>query len=189
VAQHPNLNGNLRARIDFVRDGNMNDDAGGHGTFIAGIIAANGGMKGVAPDAQIVSLRVLDANGNGTIKNVIAAFDWVLKNQSRDRIQVLNLSWGAPQATSYHKDLLSALVEAAWFSGITVVVAVGNDGPDAGTVTAPATDPFVVSVGSYNDMGTLLTSDDVASTFTARGPTLDGFVKPDTLAPGEHVLG
>src|SRR5439155_1154602 len=96
----------------------------------------------------------------------------------RHDVRALNVSWGAPQATSYHRHLLSALVEAAWFSGITAVVAVGNDGPDAGTVTAPATDPFVVSVGSYNDMGTLLTSDDVASTFTARGPTLDGFVKP-----------
>src|SRR5437773_1007807 len=138
-------------------------------------VAANGSPRGVAPGASLVSLRVLDAQGNGKLSGVVKAFDWLLRNGKRLGVQVLNVSWGAPQATSYHKDLLSALVEAAWFSGITVVVAVGNDGPDAGTVTAPATDPFVVSVGSYNDMGTLLTSDDVASTFTARGPTLDGF--------------
>jgi len=187
VAQHPDLNGNLRGHIDFVRDGSTNDDAGGHGTFIAGIIAANGAMKGVAPDAQIVSLRVLDANGNGTIKSVIAAFDWVLKNQSRDRIEVLNLSWGAPQATSYHKDLLSALVEATWFAGVTVVAAAGNDGPTPGSVTSPATDPFIVTVGSFNDQGTSAAIDDTFSSFSAVGPTLDGFAKPDILAPGEHV--
>src|SRR5437867_3493396 len=185
VAQHPDLNGNLSARIDFVHDGNTMDDAGGHGTFIAGLIAANGAMKGVAPSAKIVSLRVLDANGNGTMKSVIAAFDWILKNQSRARIQVLNLSWGAPQATTYHKDLLSALVEAAWFAGVTVVAAAGNNGP--GAVTAPASDPFVVTVGSFDDQGTAAGEDDAFSDFSATGPTLDGFAKPDVLAPGEHV--
>ena len=189
IADHPDLRGKVSARLDFVGDGNTLLDPAGHGTFIAGLVAANGSTRGVAPGASLVSLRVLDAQGNGKLSGVVKAFDWLLRNGKRLGVRVLNVSWGAPQATSYHKDLLSALVEAAWFSGITVVVAVGNDGPDAGTVTAPATDPFVVSVGSYNDMGTLLTSDDVASTFTARGPTLDGFAKPDTLAPGEHVLG
>jgi len=185
VAEHPDLNGRVRTRMDFVKDGSAKADAGGHGTFIAGVIAANGEMKGVAPDARIVSLRVLDASGNGTIKSVIAAFDWVLKNQSGDRIQVLNLSWGAPQATTYHKDLLSALVEAAWFSGVTVVAAAGNDGP--GAVTSPATDPFIVTVGSFNDQGTSDVIDDIFSSFSAVGPTLDGYAKPDILAPGEHV--
>jgi serine protease AprX len=142
-------------------------------------------MKGVAPSAKIVSLRVLDANGNGTMKSVIAAFDWILKNQSHARIQVLNLSWGAPQATTYHKDILSALVEAAWFAGVTVVAAAGNNGP--GTVTAPASDPFVVTVGSFDDQGTAAGEDDAFSDFSATGPTLDGFAKPDVLAPGEHV--
>ena len=185
IAEHPDLRGNLRARLDFVKDGNFKDDAGGHGTFIAGVVAANGTMRGVAPDAKLVSLRVLDGNGNGTLKSVISAFEWVLKNQARDRVDVLNLSWGAPQATTYHKDLLSALVEAAWFSGVTVVAAAGNDGP--GTVTSPASDPFIVTVGSFNDRGTSAAADDTFSSFSASGPTLDGFAKPDVLAPGEHV--
>lgn len=184
VAEHPDLRGKVK-RLDFVRDGNHKHDAGGHGTFIAGIVAANGDMKGVAPDASIVSLRVLDENGNGTMRGVIAAFSWVLKNQKHEHVDVLNLSWGAPQSTSYHKDLLSALVEAAWFSGITVVAAAGNDGP--GTVTTPATDPFIVTVGSFNDQGTAAPGDDTVSSFSATGPTLDGFAKPDILAPGEHV--
>jgi subtilisin family serine protease len=185
VAEHPDLNGSVTGRLDFVRDGSANYDAGGHGTFIAGLVAANGAMKGIAPSAKIVSLRVLDANGNGTMRSVIAAFDWILKNQSRARIQVLNLSWGAPQATTYHKDLLSALVEAAWFSGITVIAAAGNDGP--GAVTSPASDPFVVTVGAFDDQGTATAEDDTFASFSATGPTLDGFAKPDVLAPGEHV--
>jgi subtilisin family serine protease len=188
IADHPDLGRRkVKARVDFVHDGNSAQDPGGHGTFIAGVIAANGHMKGVAPDASLVSLRVLDANGNGTVANVVGAFDWLLKNSQRYQVDVVNLSWGAPQATSYHKDILSALVESLWFEGMTVVAAAGNGGPTAGTVTAPGADPFVVTVGSFADQGTTAFSDDRESTFSSRGPTLDGFTKPDTLAPGEHV--
>jgi serine protease AprX len=121
------------------------------------------------------------------VRNVVGAFDWLLKNAKRYQIKVVNLSWGAPQATTYHKDILSALVESVWFAGMTVVAAAGNSGPNAGTVTAPGSDPFVITAGSLNDRRTATTSDDVESTFSGRGPTLDGFAKPDTLAPGEHV--
>ncbi len=189
IAQHPDLpKGKVRARVDFVRDGNGKEDPGGHGTFIAGIIAANGDLKGVAPDADLVSLRVLDANGNGTLRGVIGAFNWLLRHHAQYDIKVLNLSWGAPQATTYHKDILSALVESAWFSGVTVVASAGNDGPDPGSVITPASDPFIVTVGSFDDHGTVAGGDDTLSTFTGRGPTLDGFSKPDTLAPGEYIL-
>ena len=188
IADHPDLGRRkVKARLDFVKDGNAAQDPGGHGTFIAGLIAANGVMKGVAPDADLVSLRVLDANGRGTVRNVVGAVDWLLKNGKKHNVDVVNISWGAPQATTYHKDILSALVESLWFDGIAVVVAAGNGGPTAGTVTAPGSDPFVITVGSFGDQATATGSDDVESTFSGRGPTLDGFAKPDTLAPGEHV--
>lgn len=189
VADHPDLRGKVLARVDFVQDGSTLDDPGGHGTFVAGAIAANGTLKGVAPDATLVSLRVLDANGNGTAANVVRAFNWLLQHRVQYGIDVLNISWGAPQASSYQNDYLSALVESAWFSGITVVVAAGNNGAGAATVTSPASDPFVVSVGAYSDQGTYDFSDDAESAFSSRGLTLDRFAKPDTLAPGEHVLG
>ena len=190
IAEHPDLpKDKIRARVDFVNDGSKLQDPGGHGTFLAGVIAADGELKGVAPDADLVSLRVLDANGVGTGVGVVRAFDWLLSHRAQYRIKVLNISWGAPQTSSYQTDLLSALVESVWFSGITVVVAAGNDGPDPHTVTTPGADPFVITVGSLRDQGTADPSDDVESTFSSRGPTLDGFAKPDTLAPGEHIAG
>ena len=188
IADHPDLGRQkVKARVSFVNDGSTAQDPAGHGTFIAGLIAANGTMKGVAPDADLVSVRVLDAHGNGTVANVVKAFDWLLRNTTRYHIDVVNLSWGAPQATTYHKDILSALVESLWLSGMTVVAAAGNDGPTNGTVTAPGADPFVITVGSFADHGTAAWGDDTESTSSGRGPTLDGFAKPDTLAPGEHV--
>ena len=185
IAQHPDLGAaTVVARADFVRDGNTSLDPGGHGTFVAGLIAANGGMTGIDPFASLVSLRVLDADGNGSLHNVVYAFDWLLRNRTTYNIRVLNISWGAPQATSYHADLLSVLAEAAWFDGITVIAAAGNDG---GPVTVPASDPFVVAVGAYDDNNTYDYKDDVFAPFSSFGPTLDGFTKPDLLAPGVHV--
>src|SRR4051812_32176457 len=187
IAEHPDLKGKVKTRVDFVNDGSALLDPAGHGTHIAGLIAANGEMRGVAPDARLVSLRVLDANGDGKLSNVVKAFGWLLVHRKTSNVNVLNVSWGAPQATSYHKDLLAALVESAWFAGITVVVAAGNDGP-TGSVATPAADPFVVTVGSFDDQGTGNVTDDVESAFSSRGPTLDGFAKPNVLAPGRHVV-
>ena len=189
IAPHPDLDGSVIGRLDFVNDGTTLQDPSGHGTFIAGLIAAHGRtFKGVAPDAKLISLRVLDQKGNGTMHAVLAACDWLLQNRATMHIKVLNLSFGAPQKSSYHRSLLAAVVESLWFAGVTVVAAAGNDGPAAGTVAMPGADPFVITVGSFADQGTVATNDDRESLFSGRGPTRDGFAKPDVLAPGEHVV-
>lgn len=188
IAANPDLpKQRIRASVDFVKDGVKAADPSGHGTHIAGVIAADGTMKGVAPGADLVSIRVLDTTGSGSLSSIVAGFDWLLKHRKQLDIKVLNVSWGAPQATTYNKDLLSALVEAAWFSGITVVAAAGNGGPTAGTIATPGSDPFVITVGAFDDAGTVKTQDDRLAPFSSQGPTLDGFTKPDTLAPGVSV--
>src|ERR1700716_3778462 len=189
IGEHPDLEGSVIARMDFVHDGAALLDPSGHGTFVAGLIAAHGEtFKGVAPDAKLVSLRVLDQKGNGSMHAVLAAFDWLLQNRAAMQIKVLNLSFGAPQRSSYHRELLAGVVESAWFAGVTVVAAAGNDGPDPRTVAMPGADPFVITVGSFADQGTVALNDDRESLFSSRGPTRDGFAKPDVLAPGEHVV-
>jgi serine protease AprX len=189
IADEPDLNGSIVARLDFVNDGATMPDPSGHGTFVAGLIAAHGrDFKGVAPDAKLISLRVLDQNGRGSMHSVLAAFDWILKNRSAYHIKVLNLSFGAPQKTTYHRELLAGVVESAWFAGVTVVAAAGNAGPAPSTIAMPGADPFVATVGSFADQGTVALNDDRESLFSSRGPTKDGFAKPDILAPGEHVV-
>jgi serine protease AprX len=181
--------GKVVIRVNFVADNASSLDPAGHGTHLAGVIAANGEtFRGVAPDARLVDLRVLDKNGNGRLHDVVAAFDWLLKHRKQLGIGVLNLSIGTTQTSSYHADLLAALAEAAWFSGIAVVAAAGNDGPAVGRVATPGADPFVITVGSFDDQGTLATQDDRESLFSSRGPTLDRFAKPDVLAPGRRVM-
>jgi serine protease AprX len=190
IGRHPDLPaGKVVARANFVDDGANSFDPAGHGTHLAGIIAANGAkFRGVAPDARLVDLRVLDKNGDGELRDVIAAFDWLLKHRKALGIGVLNLSIGTPQHSSYHRDLLSALAEATWFSGVAVVAAAGNDGPTGGRLATPGSDPFVITAGSLDDQGSLAEQDDRESLFSSRGPSLDGFAKPDVLAPGRRVV-
>jgi serine protease AprX len=190
IGQHPDLPaGKVVARANFVDDGASTLDPAGHGTHLAGIIAANGtSFRGVAPDARLVDLRVLDKNGDGRLRDVIAAFDWLLKHRKSLGIGVLNLSIGTPQYSSYHVDLLAALAEAVWFSGVAVVAAAGNDGPVGGRLATPGSDPFVITAGSFDDQGSLAEQDDRESLFSSRGPSLDGFAKPDVLAPGRRVV-
>src|SRR4051812_38669521 len=153
----------------FVPGDYSTSDAYGHGTHVAGIVAGNGhnsaGMgaiftfKGIAPNANLINLRVLDANGSASDSAVIAAIQRAISLKSQYNIRVMNLSIGRPVFESYAVDPLCQAVEAAWQAGITVVVAAGNMGryPDTNgyaTITAPGNDPYVITVGAMKPMGT-----------------------------------
>src|SRR5207237_3230227 len=118
-------------------------DPGGHGTRVAGTIAGDGTASagqyvGMAPQANVVDVQVLDENGNGRTSSILAGLDWVLAHRAQYNIRVINMSFGAPEATTYRTDPLSIGVEMAWKRGLVVVAAAGNLGPNKGTVEAPA---------------------------------------------------
>jgi serine protease AprX len=101
---------------------------------------------------------------------------------------VLNLSLGTDSTQDWRVDPLNYAVERAWAAGMTVVVAASNNGPAAGTITKPADDPWVVTVGATDDRGTAGLGDDWLPDFSGRGPTAHGLAKPDLAAPGAHVV-
>jgi len=188
----------------FISGTSSTNDQYGHGTHIAGLIAGDGlastglaysqTFKGIAPGAEIVNLRVLDANGEATDSEVIAAINQAISLKSRYNIRVMNLSLGRAVYESYKLDPLCQAVEQAWKNGIVVVVAAGNNGrylPTSGygTVTAPANDPYVISVGAMKPMGTPQRTDDLIASYSSKGPTaLDRVVKPDLVAPGNLLV-
>ena len=141
-----------------------------------------------------MNLRVLDANGNGTDSAVIAAIDRAVQLKSQYNIRVINLSLGRPVYESFQLDPLCQAVEYAWKNGITVVTAAGNFGRTAstngyGTILSPANDPFVITVGAMKDEGTIARGDDRIASYSSKGPTaLDHIVKPDIVAPGNHII-
>src|SRR5262249_39669778 len=125
-AQYPYGNQRVSAFVDFVNNQASPYDDDGHGTHVAGIIAGNGydsnGQKaGVAPDASLVVLKVLDANGAGTISNVILALDWVLAHHAQYNIRVVNLSVGAAIRESYWTDPLTLAAKRLVDAGVVVV--------------------------------------------------------------------
>jgi hypothetical protein len=169
-------------------------DTFGHGTFMAGLIAAqNGGGQGqdydgVAPGARILSIKVADAHGATDVSQVIAAIDWVVQhgNDNGLNVRVLNLSFGTYSAQPYALDPLAFAAEVAWRHGIFVVVAAGNDSGTTGRLMDPAIDPFVMAVGAEDPSGTVSVQDDVLLPFSARG---DGVRNPDLVAPGKSLQG
>ena len=182
--------------VDFVNGRTLPYDDNGHGTHIAGIIAGNGydsrGEKsGIAPGASLISLKVLDANGQGTISNIIAALGWVVANAKTYNIRVVNLSVGANIHESYWTDPLTLAAKAVTDRGITVVTAAGNMGKNAAGrlqydgITAPANAPWVLTVGASSTNGTLTRNDDTLAGFSSLGPTYRDYeAKPDLVAPG-----
>jgi serine protease AprX len=169
-------------------------DSYGHGTFVAGIVAGNGtssgGLyKGVAPQAKILAVKVAGASGATDVSNVLAAIQWVVSYKDTYNIKVLNLSLSTDSSQTYRTDPFNYAVERAWDAGIVVVVSASNRGPSAATISKPADDPLVITIGSTDDRGTSHISDDELPDFSSRGPTVpDGLSKPDVVAPGAHMM-
>lgn len=182
-------------------------DDSGHGTHVAGIIAGNGAgaaaageeLRGMAPGASIIGVKILDAQMRGYTSTVIRALDYCRANRSRYNIRVVNLSLGQVVQESYRTDPLCRAVESLWKSGIVVVVSAGNLGrqvaqdPESGTrygsITCPGNDPAVITVGATRSNHTPEPTDDEMASYSSRGPTrFDGVLKPDVVAPGNQVL-
>lgn len=195
-----------RVVYSFDTIGGGTDDLYGHGTHVAGIIAGNAAasscpscdiaLQGIAPNAKILNFHALDQNGAGTDTSVINAIYQAIQMKALYNLRVMNLSVGRSVFESYKQDPLCHAVEAAWRAGIVVVVAAGNDGRDNsfnnngyGTINAPGNDPYVITVGAMNTLGTPDRSDDVMTSYSSKGPTaIDHIVKPDIVAPGNKVI-
>lgn len=160
----PNLAGGFNA-LDPQKPGAWADDQG-HGTHVAGTIAAvkdGRGVAGVAPRAKLYAIKVLDADGNGGYSDLIAGIEWAVKNG----IKVANMSLGAEEGS----EALERAVAAAEKAGLTIVAASGNSG---GPVSYPAAYDATIAVGASD-------SRDAAAEFSSRGPEVD------LIAPGVRV--
>jgi serine protease AprX len=161
---------------------------------VAGIIAnsqvgSDGEWDGVAPGVMLVGVRVLDEDGYGTYERVIQGIQWVINHKASLHIRVMNLSLVSPAQSAYWADPLNQAAMAAWQAGIIVVAAAGNGGPNPMTVGVPGNNPYIITAGAFTDNYTPYEwDDDYIADFSAAGPTLDGFVKPDLVAPGAHMV-
>ena len=181
---------------DFVNEDDNPMDDFGHGTHVAATAAGNGILKGVAPDAKIVSYKVLDSGGGGSWDNVIAAIERsVDPNQDgdfSDHLDIISISLGG---LGHPDDPLSTAVDNAVDAGVVAVVAAGNSGPDGNadcrngddgsfnSICSPGTARKAITVGAADKC-------DIMAGFSSRGPvSWEGeiLLKPDVVAPGVSI--
>jgi subtilisin family serine protease len=198
------------ASVDFTGEGRT-DDPYGHGTHVATTAAGNshvgnGAYTGIAPDANIINVRVLGSAGQGSASNTIAGIDWCISNKLLYNIKVINLSLGTVAVESYRTDPLCLAAKRAFDAGIVVCAAAGNSGKDDignklyGAIHSPGIEPSAITVGAANTHGSSGRNDDSVAKFSSRGPTrgfsvddqgvkhYDNLVKPDLIAPGNKII-
>jgi len=167
--KHPDLKDNLKGGVSTIGYTTSYNDDNGHGTHVAGIVAALNndiGVVGVAPEANLYAVKVLDRRGSGYLSDVIEGLDWAVANG----MQVVNMSLGT---SAYNKSFEDA-VKKVNAAGITQVAAAGNSGPGDNTVTYPAKFTEVIAVSATDKFDTI-------ASWSSRGPQID------LAAPGVSI--
>ncbi len=175
VCMHKEIEKNVTYFKDFINNREKNYDDNGHGSHVVGLIAAD--SFGIAPNASLIVLKVLDENGRGNSEDIIKCLNWVLKEYKELNIRILNFSIGFTSGAGfYEQKTILDLVEKLWDCGVVVVAAAGNDGPDSFTITVPGISRKIITVGSSDDRS-----------FGSRGPNRCCILKPEVLAPGYNI--
>lgn len=173
---------------DFVNNKNNIYDDFGHGTFISGIIAADGRIRGVAPKCNLIVLKVLDKYGKCDIKTFETSIKWVVDNMEKYNINIVNISIGIPiSINETDKDTVYSYLKLLKGKGVITICSAGNDGPNSGTILYPGMSKDVITVGYINSKGTYSLSDDKVAISSSRGTENCSFIKPDILTLGIDI--
>lgn len=196
-AQHPDLAGRVVQNVRLVdaqsapaagfvdptpiENLSNTDLAGGHGTFVSGIIAGSGASSsgrygGVAPGAKLLGLSAGDVN----LTNVLAGFDYLLEKASAYNVRVVNCSFSANTGFDVN-DPVNIATKMLTDAGINVVFSAGNSGDGNGTLNPYAAAPWVISVGATDERGRL-------ASFSSRGNFGDELQHPTLVAPGVDIV-
>jgi serine protease AprX len=196
ITKETDIKNAIKLQTSFSANSNTVNDVYGHGTHVAGIVAMDGSGSGgvyygIAPGVDLYSLKVNDGTGMAYESDVVEAIQWVYDNKDQYNIRVVNMSINSTAYQSYHNSPLDAAVEILWFNGVVVVASAGNIDESnnwEAYVTAPADDPFVITVGATDEKGTTRRRDDVFAQFSIDNETYEGHLKPEILAPGKNIV-
>ncbi|QFT89560.1 Serine protease AprX [Bacillus sp. THAF10] len=186
---HEAFRGKITALYALGRTNNANDTHG-HGTHVAGSVLGNGATnKGMAPQANLVFQSIMDSSGGlgGLPSNLSTLFSQAYSAGAR----IHTNSWGAPVNGAYTTDSRN-VDDYVRKNDMTVLFAAGNEGPNGGTISAPGTAKNAITVGATENLrpsfGSYADNINHVAQFSSRGPTKDGRIKPDVMAPGTYIL-
>ncbi len=193
IGGHPDFLDRVVSFQDFINYKREAYDDSGHGTHVAGCLAGSGllsqgRLRGVAPGCNLVIGKILDHKGGGNANTMLTALRWIQENKASLGIKILNISIGFEDKVDSEKirQLLEQLEELNR-SGILVVVAAGNKGPGAGSISALGMGRSVLTVGCH-DGNYDGSRERLCSSYSGRGPSRAVMKKPDLVAPGTHIF-
>jgi minor extracellular serine protease Vpr len=172
---HPDLEGKIIGGYDFVDNDDMPEDVNGHGTQVAGIIAANGNLKGIAPNSKILMYKVSEDGESVPSHLIIKA----IEKSIEDGADIINISLGINQTNTK----IDQAVNKAIRNNIFVVTAAGNFGPELNTIGSPGINPNAITVGAtFNNV-----TSSIVSTFEIEGKTFNVFPMVGTQSLTEPI--
>ncbi|MBQ4057969.1 MAG: S8 family peptidase [Lachnospiraceae bacterium] len=177
LAKHPDIAPNrILAFRDFIQLSDEPYDDYNHGTHVTGIVASS--RIGIAPECNIIALKILDSKGQGSTDIFIEAIKWILYHQHVYNIQIVNISIGGNTTELKRvKNRLNLWVNRMWENGIIVCCSAGNNGPTPNSISAPGNCKKVITVGACD-----------GKHFSSAGPLSPSVMKPEISAPGYHIL-
>lgn len=171
---HPDLKANIKGGINTISLKRSYYDDNGHGTHVAGIVAAienEIGVIGAAPEVELYAVKVLNSAGRGFLSDVIEGLNWVIEQKNKQGGEwVINMSFGTSQYNTSFEEAINKVYEA----GITQVAAAGNSGPGENSVLYPAKFDKVIAVSAIDE-------NNYIASFSSRGPEID------LAAPGVNI--
>ncbi|HIG02970.1 MAG TPA: hypothetical protein EYQ53_01090 [Candidatus Poseidoniales archaeon] len=191
-SSHPDLaEMNLKGWSDFIDDKNQPYDDQGHGTMMAGILVADGGLRGITPNVDLYVAKAMKKNGTGEDAVVATAIDWCIEKN----VDIISLSLGGAQGTFdafLGGDAVEQAVDDAYDAGIVVIAAAGNDGEnDDGDVASPGSVESVICVGGVQSNGALWKGSSIGDNNGRIWPILlprnDPDKKPEIVGPARDV--
>jgi len=172
---HPDLEGKIIGGYDFVDNDDIPEDTNGHGTQVAGIIASNGNLKGIAPNSKILMYKVSEDGESVPSHLIIKA----IEKSIEDNADIINISLGINQTNTK----IDQVVNKAVKNNIFVVTAAGNFGPELSTIGSPGINPNAITVGAtFNNVTSSL-----VSTFEIEDKTFNVFPMVGTQALTETI--
>lgn len=190
---HPDFSNRILSFRDFVNNQNNPYDDSGHGTHVAGCIGGNGRLSngkysGIAPSCNFIIGKILDKNGEGKIRNMLEAIQWISSYKDYYNIRILNISVGFDNQVSEDKvqKLISAL-ENLYKQNVLIIVAAGNKGPKIKSISPLGMSNKILTVGchdlDYSKEGVAL-----CESYSGRGPSNFSLKKPDIVSPGTYII-
>lgn len=191
INEHPDYADRILAFGDFVNGKNKCYDDASHGSHVSGILGGDGSCshgryRGIAPECSLIHLKVLDHLGQGNLDDIINALEWIVQNQKKYQIRVVNISAGTTKGElDENSQRLVKSVERVWDAGIVVTVASGNMGPKPMSITVPGNSKKVITVGAFDSLDGRMGS---RRNYSGCGPTQACICKPELVAPGTDVI-